>query len=54
MNDAPQATTLRMHLDTLSVPAIQAYLQTMPPVARTAIRLHVQDAISPQYGKRKT
>jgi len=36
---------LRVHDDTLTVPAIAAYLATLEPYARTAICLHVHDEI---------
>ena len=35
----------RVHADTLSVPAIAKYLETLPPGARTAISLHVHDEV---------
>jgi NADPH-dependent ferric siderophore reductase len=36
---------LRVHDDTLTVPAIKAYLETLEPYARTAINLHVHDEV---------
>jgi hypothetical protein len=36
---------LRIHSDTLSVPAIYAYLNTLQPSERTSISLHVHDEI---------
>jgi DNA polymerase bacteriophage-type len=42
-NDVLRAAMVRVHLDTLTVPAISAYLATLPPAARTAISLHVHD-----------
>lgn len=44
-NDVLRAAMLRVHDDTLTVPAIAAYLQTLEPYARTAISLHVHDEI---------
>lgn len=44
-NDVLRAAMLRVHADTLSVPAIQAYLMTLPAEARTAISLHVHDEV---------
>src|SRR3984957_15544643 len=44
-NDVLRAAMLRVHSDTLTVSAISAYLQTLPPNARTAISLHVHDEI---------
>ena len=44
-NDVLRATMLRVHDDTLTVPAIAEYLQTLEPYARTAISLHVHDEI---------
>jgi DNA polymerase bacteriophage-type len=44
-NDILRAAMLRIHDDTLTVPAIVAYLQTLEPYARTAICLHVHDEI---------
>jgi DNA polymerase len=40
-----RAAMLRVHDDTLTVPAIAAYLQTLEPYARTAVSLHVHDEI---------
>jgi DNA polymerase len=42
-NDVLRAAMLRLHSDTLSVPAIRVYLDTLPENARTAISLHVHD-----------
>jgi DNA polymerase len=44
-NDVLRAAMLRVHDDTLMVPAIKAYLDTLDPYARTAICLHVHDEI---------
>jgi DNA polymerase len=44
-NDILRAAMLRVHDDTLTVPAIAAYLATLEPYARTAICLHVHDEI---------
>jgi DNA polymerase len=44
-NDVLRAAMLRVHDDTLTVPAIKAYLDTLEPYARTAICLHVHDEI---------
>ena len=44
-NDVLRAAMLRVHDDTLTVPEIAAYLQTLEPYARTAISLHVHDEI---------
>ena len=44
-NDVLRAAMLRVHDDTLTVPAIKAYLETLEPYARTAISLHVHDEI---------
>jgi DNA polymerase len=44
-NDVLRAAMLRIHCDTLSVPAIRAYLDTLPENARTAISLHVHDEV---------
>ena len=44
-NDVLRAAMLRVHDDTLTVPAIAAYLATLEPFARTAISLHVHDEI---------
>jgi DNA polymerase len=43
--DVLRAAMLRVHTDTLSVPAIAAFLETLPPEERTAISLHVHDEI---------
>lgn len=40
-----RAAMLRVHDDTLTVPEIAAYLETLEPYARTAISLHVHDEI---------
>jgi DNA polymerase bacteriophage-type len=44
-NDVLRAAMLRVHDDTLTVPAISEYLATLEPYARTAISLHVHDEI---------
>jgi DNA polymerase len=44
-NDVLRTAMLRVHDDTLTVPAIGAYLHTLEPFARTAICLHVHDEI---------
>jgi DNA polymerase len=44
-NDVLRAAMLRIHADTLTVPAVVAYLNTLPPEERTAISLHVHDEI---------
>ena len=44
-NDVLRAAMLRVHDDTLTVPEIAAYLETLEPYARTAISLHVHDEI---------
>jgi DNA polymerase bacteriophage-type len=44
-NDILRAAMLRVHWDTLNVPAVQQYLSTLPANARTAISLHVHDEI---------
>ena len=44
-NDVLRAGMLRVHADTLSVPAIKTYLATLPAGARTAISLHVHDEV---------
>jgi len=44
-NDVLRAAMLRVHDDTLTVPAIVAYLNTLEPYARTAVCLHVHDEI---------
>jgi DNA polymerase bacteriophage-type len=44
-NDVLRAAMLRVHDDTMTVPAIRAYLDTLEPYARTAISLHVHDEI---------
>jgi DNA polymerase bacteriophage-type len=44
-NDVLRVAMLRVHDDTLTVPAIVKYLQTLEPYARTAISLHVHDEI---------
>ena len=45
-NDVLRAAMLRLHDDTLTVPEIKAYLDTLEPYARTAINLHVHDEVS--------
>lgn len=42
-NDVLRAAMLRVHTDTMAVPAIFAYLCSLPANARTAISLHVHD-----------
>jgi DNA polymerase len=44
-NDVLRAAMLRVHDDTLTVPEIAVYLNTLEPYARTAISLHVHDEI---------
>jgi DNA polymerase len=44
-NDVLRAAMLRVHDDTMKVPEIVAYLNTLEPYARTAISLHVHDEI---------
>lgn len=44
-NDVLRAAMLRVHDDTLTVPEIVSYLNTLEPYARTAISLHVHDEI---------
>ena len=44
-NDILRAAMLRVHHDTLNVPAVADYLSTLPQNARTAISLHVHDEI---------
>ena len=44
-NDVLRAAMLRVHDDTLTVPEIKAYLDTLEPYARTAINLHVHDEV---------
>jgi DNA polymerase len=44
-NDVLRIGLLRVHDDTLTVPAIVAYLATLDPEERTAISLHVHDEI---------
>jgi DNA polymerase len=44
-NDVLRAGMLRVHKDTLTVPAIASYLATLPEDERTAICLHVHDEI---------
>ena len=44
-NDVLRATRIELHRDTLRVPEIAAYLQTLPPEERTAIVLCVHDEI---------
>jgi DNA polymerase len=44
-NDILRAAMNRVHKDTLTVPAIQAYLGTLPEHERTAISMHVHDEI---------
>lgn len=44
-NDVLRAAMLRVHDDTMTVPEIVAYLNTLEAYARTAISLHVHDEI---------
>ncbi len=44
-NDILRAAMLRVHDDTLTVPEIKAYLDTLEPYARSAVCLHVHDEI---------
>jgi DNA polymerase bacteriophage-type len=44
-NDILRAAMLRVHADALTVPAVAAYLNTLPANARTPISLHVHDEI---------
>lgn len=44
-NDVLRGNLLRLHRDTLAVPAVAAYLATLPEEERTAICLHVHDEI---------
>jgi DNA polymerase len=44
-NDVLRAAMLRVHRDTLSVPSVASYLETLPAEERTAISLHVHDEI---------
>jgi DNA polymerase bacteriophage-type len=44
-NDVLRAAMLRVHDDTMTVPAIKTYLDTLEPYACTAICLHVHDEI---------
>ena len=50
-NDVLRAAMLRVHDDTLTVPEIAAYLQTLEPYARTAITLHVHDEVGLEVPK---
>jgi len=43
--DVLRAAMRRLHADTLTVPAIKAYLDTLPLHERTAIALHVHDEV---------
>lgn len=45
-NDVLRGAKERVHLDTLSVPAVATYLDTLPEEERTAISLHVHDEIA--------
>lgn len=45
-NDILRVVKMRVHEDTMAVPAIRAYLMTLPPEERTAINLHIYDEIS--------
>lgn len=44
-SDVRRAAMLRIHADILTVPAVSAYLATLPMEERTAISLHVHDEI---------
>jgi DNA polymerase bacteriophage-type len=44
-NDVLRGALLRLHADTLSVPEVAAYLDTLPEEERTAICLHVHDEV---------
>lgn len=44
--DVLRGALLRLDADTLSVPAIYSYLQTLPEWERTAISLHVHDEVA--------
>jgi DNA polymerase len=44
--DVLRAAMLRIHQDTLTVPAVAAYLASLPAEARTSISLHVHDEIA--------
>ena len=43
--DVKKAKSEAVHLDTLSVPAVYAYLQTLPPEECTALVLMVHDEL---------
>lgn len=45
-NDVLRGAKERVHLDALTVPAVVAYLETLPEEERTAISLHVHDEIA--------
>jgi DNA polymerase bacteriophage-type len=45
-NDILRASMLRVHADALTVPAVAAYLNTLPANARTPISLHVHDEVA--------
>lgn len=45
-NDVLRGAKERVHLDTLTIPAVVAYLNTLPEEERTAINLHVHDELS--------
>ena len=45
-NDVLRAAMIRVHNDTMSVPEIKAYLDTLPEEERTAICLHVHDEVA--------
>jgi len=45
-NDILRASMLRVHRDTLTVPAIVAFLNTLPPEEYTAINMHVHDEVA--------
>jgi DNA polymerase bacteriophage-type len=43
--DCLRGAIMRLHRDTLTVPTIAAYLDTLPPEERSAISLHVHDEL---------
>ncbi len=44
-NDVLRGALRRVHRDACSIPAIAAYLETLPPEERTAVSLHVHDEV---------
>ncbi len=44
-NDILRGGLLRVHSQTLAIPEVRAYLDTLPPAERTAICLHVHDEV---------